>query len=132
GIGTSFGYNQMENLDNYMSSDALIDMLITKISGGGNLLLDVGPTSDGRIPVIQQQRLLDIGAWLDVNGEAIYGTRKWEGTKQNNAENVFFTKKDKDLYVHCTTFPTKPIEIKGLKGAAKVAMLGTDVKVNYK
>ncbi len=132
GIGTSFGYNQMEDLGNYMSSDALIDMLITKVSGGGNLLLDIGPTSDGRIPVIQQQRLLDIGAWLNINGEAIYGTRKWEGAKQNKAENVFFTKKGKDLYVHCTTFPTKPIEVKGIKGAAKVTMLGLAEKVNYK
>ncbi|MCD6354873.1 MAG: alpha-L-fucosidase [Prolixibacteraceae bacterium] len=93
GIGTSFGYNQMEDLGNYMSSDALIDMLVSKVAGGGNLLLDIGPTADGRISVIQQERLLDIGAWLDINGEAIYGTRKWEGTKNNEQENIFFTKK---------------------------------------
>jgi alpha-L-fucosidase len=93
GIGTSFGYNQIEDLGNYMSSDALVDMLIEKVAGGGNLLLDIGPTADGRIPVIQQQRLLDIGSWLDINGEAIYGTRKWESAGKNKSENIFFTKK---------------------------------------
>ena len=54
GIGTSFGYNQVEDLDNYMTSDALVDLLVEKVAGGGNLLLDIGPTADGRIPVIQQ------------------------------------------------------------------------------
>ena len=132
GIGTSFGYNRIEDLGNYMSSDALVDMLIEKVAGGGNLLLDIGPTADGRIPVIQQQRLLDIGAWMDINGEAIYETRKWEGAKNNNIENVFFTKKGNDLYVHCTKFPAKPIEINGLKEASKVSMLGLNQKVNFK
>lgn len=132
GIGTSFGYNQMEDLGNYMSSDALIDMLIEKVSSGGNLLLDIGPTADGRIPVIQQQRLLDIGAWLDINGEAIYETRKWEGSATNKQDNIFFTKKGGDLYVHCTEFPTTAIEIKGIKGNPKVTMLGVSEKVAVK
>jgi len=132
GIGTSFGYNQMEDLGNYMSSDALIDMLIEKVAAGGNLLLDIGPTADGRIPVIQQQRLLDIGDWLDVNGEAIYETRKWDGAESNKQDNIYFTKKGNDLYVHCTKFPDKEIEIKGIKGASRVSMLGYDGKLKYK
>ena len=132
GIGTSFGYNRIETLNNYMSSDALVDMLIEKVANGGNLLLDIGPTADGRIPVIMQQRLLDIGSWLDVNGEAIYGTRKWEGSKENKQENVFFTKKGNDLFVLCTKYPVKPIEIKGIKGATNITMPGINKKVSYK
>ncbi|MCK5731277.1 MAG: alpha-L-fucosidase [Draconibacterium sp.] len=132
GIGTSFGYNQMENLGNYMSSDALIDMLIEKVATGGNLLLDIGPTADGRIPVIQQQRLLDIGAWLDINGEAIYETRQWKGSGMNQQDNIFFTKKGADLYVHCTKFPATAIEIKGIKSNAKVSMLGVESEVGVK
>ncbi len=132
GIGTSFGYNQIEDVSNYMSSDALVDLLIEKVAGGGNLLLDVGPTADGRIPVIQEQRLLDMGAWLDINGEAIYGTRKWEGSKQNQSENVFFTAKGKDLYVHCTVFPTEPIVVNGIRKSGNISMLGVETKVKAK
>ena len=130
GIGTSFGYNQIEDLDNYQSSDALVDLLIEKVAGGGNLLLDVGPTSDGRIPVIQQQRLADIGAWLAVNGEAIYESRKWDGAKNNLTENIFFTRNNDYLYVHCTKFPTEPINLKGVK-ASKVEMLGYSGKIEF-
>lgn len=132
GIGTSFGYNQVENLNNYLSSKACIDLLIEKVAGGGNLLLDIGPTADGRIPVIQQQRLLDIGAWLDINGEAIYGTRKWEGAENNKKENVFFTKKGNDLYVLCTKFPTQPVVVNGVKKVSKITMLGADGKVKFR
>jgi alpha-L-fucosidase len=132
GIGTSFGYNRIETPDNYMSSDALVDLLIEKVAGGGNLLLDIGPTADGRIPVIQQQRLLDMGAWLDINGESIYGTRKWEGSKENKLENVFFTKKGSDLYVLCTKFPEKAITINGIGKAGEVKMLGVDGKIKAK
>jgi alpha-L-fucosidase len=132
GIGTSFGYNQIEDLDNYMTSDGLVDLLIEKVAGGGNLLLDIGPTADGRIPVIQQQRLLDMGAWLDVNGEAIYESRKWEGAQNNNTKNVYFTKKDNNLYVLCTEFPEKPITVKGLKKAGEVSMLGFNGKIKAK
>lgn len=132
GIGTSFGYNQMEDLGNYMSSDALIDLLIEKVAGGGNLLLDIGPTADGRIPVIQQQRLLDIGAWLDINGEAIYKTQKWDGAKNNKQDNIFFTKKGNDLYVHCTKFPEKPIEITGIRKMGNILLLGFEGKIKAK
>ncbi len=75
GIGASFGYNRNENIHNYRSVKELLHILIDMVSHGGNLLLDVGPTADGRIPVIMQQRLLSMGTWLDRNGEAIYETR---------------------------------------------------------
>lgn len=75
GIGKSYGYNRTENIDDYDSSDALIEMLCRCAGGGGNFLLCVGPTADGRIPVIMQQRLMDIGAWLEVHGDAIYGAQ---------------------------------------------------------
>ena len=125
GIGTSFGYNQMETPENYMTSEALVHLLVEKVAAGGNLLLDVGPTADGRIPAIQQQRLLDMGDWLNVNGEAIYDTRKWEGAAANkNLQNVYFTQKGNDLYVLCTRFPEKPIVVDGVKREGKTAMLG--------
>ena len=82
GIGHSFGYNRNEPIENYMTAKQLVWVLADLVSRGGNLLLDVGPTADGRIPLLQQQRLLELGAWLEVNGEAIHGTRPWTTPSQ--------------------------------------------------
>ncbi len=76
GIGHSFAFNRLENYDSYLTREGLIRILIEKVSRGGGLLLNIGPTGDGRIPVIQQDRLIALGEWLEVNGDAIYGTRK--------------------------------------------------------
>ena len=127
GIGHSYGYNRNEQLTDYKSERELILMLVDIVSRGGNLLLDIGPTDDGRIPVIMQQRLTAIGNWLKINGDAIYGTQaytrpyQWSTgarpgksgksymagysvaslvtPKKDTAHiELFFTKKGRDLY----------------------------------
>jgi len=85
GIGESFGFNRNEKLSDYSSSQELLLMLIDVVSNGGNLLLNIGPTADGRIPIFMQERLLDIGNWLKVNGEAIYGSSKYKTPAQWSA-----------------------------------------------
>ncbi|MGA2619349.1 MAG: alpha-L-fucosidase [Thermoguttaceae bacterium] len=75
GMGYSYGYNRAERIDDYKSAREFILVLCDLVSRGGNLLLDIGPSGDGTIPVVMEQRLLEIGDWLRVNGEAIYGTR---------------------------------------------------------
>jgi alpha-L-fucosidase len=70
----SWGY--IEN-DTFKSPQFVVDQLIDIVSKNGNLLMNIGPRSDGTIPEQVQQVLLDVGAWLNVNGEAIYGTRPW-------------------------------------------------------
>jgi len=125
GIAGSFGYNRMEILEDYSTSEELVHILIDKVARGGNLLLNIGPTADGRIPVIMQQRLSDMGKWLEVNGESIYETRKWDQAPPVTAKTtVYYTKKGKDLYVITTKFPTQSIVIDNIKQPAKVIMLG--------
>ena len=85
GVGFSFGFNRVETLQDYSSSQQLIFMLVDIVSRGGNFLLDVGPTADGRIPVIMEDRLIEIGKWMKVNGEAIYDTRTWKKDAQWSA-----------------------------------------------
>lgn len=71
----SWGYIQN---DTFKPPELIVHQLIDIVSKNGNLLLNVGPRSDGTIPSEAQQVLLDIGSWLRVNGEAIYGTRPWK------------------------------------------------------
>ncbi len=133
GIGGSFGYNKNETLDDYMSSEQLVHLLIEKVAHGGNLLLNIGPTADGRIPVIMQQRLMDLGDWLHINGESIYGTRYWNFSKSAIKENnLFFTQKNSDLYIIMTNWPTKKIRVKVQGKVKAVTLLDGKTTVGFK
>ncbi len=85
GMGASYGYNRAEDAWDYNSAQSLVLHLVDKVSRGGNFLLDIGPDASGKIPPIMQERLLSIGKWLKINGEAIYGTRRWRTSSQWSA-----------------------------------------------
>jgi alpha-L-fucosidase len=134
GMAGSFGYNRNEVLEDYSTSGELIKILIDKVARGGNLLLNIGPTADGRIPVIMQQRLADMGAWLNVNGEGIYGTRAWKGSpKVDKNTTVFFTTKGQDLYVITTKWMDN-LTVNRVTAPTSVSLLGFKgpIKSSYK
>ena len=147
----SWGYvNDMH----YKSAQYLVDELIDIVSKNGNLLLNIGPKADGTIPEEQQKLLLDIGKWLKVNGEAIYGTRPWkvfgEGpaksiggdhidkkVKPYTQEDIRFTTKGQTLYAIPLIVPKGIIDIKSISSKdpdlkiASVELVGSKEKIKW-
>jgi alpha-L-fucosidase len=88
-------------------------LLVDVVSKNGNLLLNVGPKADGTISEGQRQRLLEIGKWLEINGEAIYGTRPWETYREGpntdrynlTSEDIRYTANDDYLYAIVMDWP---------------------------
>ena len=141
--------------DTFKSPEFIVDQLVDIVSKNGNLLMNIGPRSDGAIPEEVQQVLLEVGGWLNVNGEAIYGTRPWriygEGpTKpatgafhdtdvtRYTAEDFRFTRKGDTLYVIGLLWPKKGEAVirsvataLGSREVRSVALLGSDSQLKF-
>ncbi len=108
--------------DKVKSPAEVVDILCRTVGGDGNLLLDVGPMPDGRIEPRQVEVLKQVGAWMAVNGESIYGTRggPWKPTEQ-----ITSTRKGDVVYVHILKAAGNTIELPALPRNIKSAsMLG--------
>jgi alpha-L-fucosidase len=87
----SWGYRRNAVLSDYMPIDELIKTLTETISCGGNILINVGPRSDGMIAPIFEERLRQMGSWLSVNGEAIYASKPWSAQNDTLTKDVWYT-----------------------------------------
>jgi alpha-L-fucosidase len=142
--------------DTFKSPQFVVHQLIDIVSKNGNLLLNIGPRSDGTIPEEVQRVLLDVGAWLKINGDAIYGTRPWkiygEGptkvasgsfhdtdTAEYTAQDFRFTTKAGAVYAIELGWPsTREAVIHSLGSTAlghqkvsSVALLGSSAKLEF-
>jgi len=141
--------------DTFKSPEFVVHQLIDIVSKNGNLLLNIGPRSDGTIPEEVQQVLLEVGSWLNVNGDAIYGTRPWrtygEGptkvaagsfhdtdTAHYTPEDFRFTTKAGALYVIGLVWPPNGEAVirslaatVGSQSIQSVSLLGSDAKPKF-
>jgi alpha-L-fucosidase len=148
-IGNSFAYNEDEPAENYLSGDDLARMLADVVSKNGNLLLNIGPKSDGSIPREQRTPLLGLAAWLRINASAIYDTRPWyraEG-ETGDGQPIRFTTHPDTLYVIMLERPLRltvelvDLDIKripranpepGVEDELSVSLLGCEQPVQWR
>ncbi len=146
----SWGFNPEEE---NKSPNHIIDDFIDIVSKNGNLLLNIGPRADGTITEEQQHVLRELGGWLKINGEAIYGSRPWitsgegenkgtsgymtDGVASNYAaSDIRFTTNKDYLYAHVLTWTDDQIIIKSLNINSRltvnsVSMLGSEEKLQW-
>ncbi|XP_076864725.1 tissue alpha-L-fucosidase-like isoform X1 [Brachyhypopomus gauderio] len=103
----SWGYRRNMRLGDLMDLPTTIKDLVNTVAFGGNYLLNIGPTADGMIPVVFEARLREIGAWLKINGEAIYATKPWRVQIEKATVPVWYTSKDSTVYAFFLSNPVK-------------------------
>ena len=106
-VSHSWGYHRTDT--EWKSISTLLQSLIGNVSLNGNFMLNIGPRADGTVPHEMKQRLLEIGQWLNVNGESVYGASAFDLPKDQHDWGRITKKKMSDggtrLYLHLFNWP---------------------------
>lgn len=130
GIAKTFGYNQDTDPEDCLSPKQFIDKVIMGVAQNGNFDINVGPMAAGNIPDYEQYPLLQLGDWLKVNGEAIYGTSIWNLQHEGD---VYFTAKANNVYALFLKWQGAEFKLKSVKPAegSKITMLGVPGELKW-
>ncbi|MFN5422078.1 MAG: alpha-L-fucosidase [bacterium] len=133
GISQSFGYNWQDTDENVISTKDFVKMFVDIVANGGNLLLIVNLDGQGALPAVQEKRLKDIGKWLQVNGEGIYGTRSFS-VKSEGTVRYTKSKDSKSVFAIATEWPGKELKLKSVKPkeGSQVYMLGVNNPLSWR
>ena len=128
-VAHSWGFHSKEN--QWKSTTTLLKSLINNVSLNGNFMLNIGPRANGEVPYEISSRLEDIGAWLEVNGESIYGAGAYDlKLDQHDWGNITYKKTEKGkhkLFLHLPNWPLeKQIEVTGMTSTPKKIYLLAD------
>jgi alpha-L-fucosidase len=160
-IGQNWGYNKHDSL--WKSPEVLVRHLVEVTANGGNLLLNLGPKGDGTFPDWTTERLKAVGKWMDVNYEALYDSQPWlavkentntvkensvieesknaikdavfDGTPQSTAPDIYYTAKDKSVYVFLRSWNNPEVILKQINNTTlsvkNIELLGSKKKVKW-
>jgi len=116
-VAHSWGFHATDN--EWKSTTSLLKALINNVSLNGNLMLNIGPRANGDVPFEIEQRLLEMGMWLEVNGESVYGARAFDLPKNQHDWGKITCKKTETgttLYLHVFNWPlNKELYLTGIK-----------------
>jgi len=129
----SYGYNRATPDDRYMTAEEVVRTLVDIVSKNGNFLLDIGPEFDGTVPAVMATHLRDTGAWLRVNGEAIYGSTYWSRLAQLG-DLRFTVKQNEAFYIHSLTAPSSRLVVEApvpIRDGDRVTMLGYPAPLHW-
>jgi len=132
---SSWGYRRNAQIEDYMSINEILKDLVITVSCGGNILLNVGPTKEGIIAPLYEERLTQMGEWLTVNGEAVYSSTPWKHQNDTEAKNIWYTTRNSKVYAFVLTLPASGIITmkKPLPDSetASIKLLGHDGNVSW-
>jgi alpha-L-fucosidase len=133
----AFSIRNNAHISDYLTPQELIRTLIEMVSCGGNMLLNVGPTAKRMIEPIQEERLVELGEWLGINGQAIYNTTPWTVQNDTITSSLWYTENVGEgvVYGIMTEWPIKSRQVTlgalTFSDFSSIQLLGAEGNLSY-